>query len=309
MTNSTKATRATVTIGPLTVDGFMLPDGSYQMSQAQAADAIGKESPKGSAGSMNPVKKLRSDQTMATSTDGSKQDYRLWLENPFIPSEMGSGWQHILDELSWQQHYYTVKLLNEDRQSQLGDTATRARLLIVGLIAEIKCKDFRLLGLKRSLRQEMVLAAEVWIRCRQIVMELCFDCPDCPLPLPLASAPEVLCKIILEGTLVPPNCYHISGLKPGQEALLEQLKKQNSALRSPEDYEGLAAELGVYSWYLMRWAHWKAGNDRKFELEAFKPFIKARSAYIQCLRKDIGCYHAEINGIKLSRQGRRKAAP
>lgn len=37
-----KATRATVTIGNLTIDGFMLPDGSYQMSQTQVADAIGK---------------------------------------------------------------------------------------------------------------------------------------------------------------------------------------------------------------------------------------------------------------------------
>lgn len=37
-----RATRATVTIGSLTVDGFMLPDGSYRMSQTQAAQVIGK---------------------------------------------------------------------------------------------------------------------------------------------------------------------------------------------------------------------------------------------------------------------------
>jgi hypothetical protein len=42
MTESVKATRATVQIGSLTVDGFMLPDGSYRMSQAQVADAVGK---------------------------------------------------------------------------------------------------------------------------------------------------------------------------------------------------------------------------------------------------------------------------
>lgn len=35
-----KATRSTVTIGSLVVDGFMLPDGTYRMSQAQAAEAI-----------------------------------------------------------------------------------------------------------------------------------------------------------------------------------------------------------------------------------------------------------------------------
>ena len=29
-------------IGSLTVDGFMLPDGSYRMSQTQAAECVGK---------------------------------------------------------------------------------------------------------------------------------------------------------------------------------------------------------------------------------------------------------------------------
>ncbi|MEE3719464.1 hypothetical protein V2H45_22220 [Tumidithrix elongata RA019] len=40
MTDSIKATRAIVQIGALAVDGFMLPDGDYRMSQAQAAGAI-----------------------------------------------------------------------------------------------------------------------------------------------------------------------------------------------------------------------------------------------------------------------------
>ncbi len=41
MSESIKATRATVAIGSLTVDAFMLPDGSYRMSQTQAADLVG----------------------------------------------------------------------------------------------------------------------------------------------------------------------------------------------------------------------------------------------------------------------------
>ena len=41
MTDSTRATRATVVIGSLTIDGFMLPDGSYRMSLTQAAECIG----------------------------------------------------------------------------------------------------------------------------------------------------------------------------------------------------------------------------------------------------------------------------
>jgi hypothetical protein len=41
MTDSIKATRALVQIGSLEVDGFMLPDGSYWMSQSQAAEAVG----------------------------------------------------------------------------------------------------------------------------------------------------------------------------------------------------------------------------------------------------------------------------
>ena len=35
------ATRATITIGPLSVNGFMLPDGSYRMSQTDAGEAVG----------------------------------------------------------------------------------------------------------------------------------------------------------------------------------------------------------------------------------------------------------------------------
>jgi hypothetical protein len=41
MSESIKATRATVAIGDLTVDGFQLPDGSYRMSQTGAADTVG----------------------------------------------------------------------------------------------------------------------------------------------------------------------------------------------------------------------------------------------------------------------------
>jgi hypothetical protein len=42
MSESIRATRATVRIGSLTVDGFMLPDGSYRMSQTQAAECVNK---------------------------------------------------------------------------------------------------------------------------------------------------------------------------------------------------------------------------------------------------------------------------
>jgi hypothetical protein len=41
MTDSSKATRALVQIGPFSVNGFMLPDGSYRMSQTQAAECVG----------------------------------------------------------------------------------------------------------------------------------------------------------------------------------------------------------------------------------------------------------------------------
>jgi hypothetical protein len=37
----TKATRTTIPIGPLEVEGFMLPDGTYAMSQTQAAELVG----------------------------------------------------------------------------------------------------------------------------------------------------------------------------------------------------------------------------------------------------------------------------
>jgi hypothetical protein len=40
MTDSVKAIRSTVTLGSLTIDGFMLPNGEYRMSQTQAAEII-----------------------------------------------------------------------------------------------------------------------------------------------------------------------------------------------------------------------------------------------------------------------------
>jgi hypothetical protein len=42
MSESVKASRSVVTLGSMTIDGFMLPDGSYRMSQTQAAECIGK---------------------------------------------------------------------------------------------------------------------------------------------------------------------------------------------------------------------------------------------------------------------------
>jgi hypothetical protein len=42
MTEPIKATRATIQLGSLAIDGFMLPDGSYRMSQTQAAECVGK---------------------------------------------------------------------------------------------------------------------------------------------------------------------------------------------------------------------------------------------------------------------------
>jgi hypothetical protein len=41
MSESIKATRATVMIGEIAMEGFMLPDGSYQMSQTQTAETVG----------------------------------------------------------------------------------------------------------------------------------------------------------------------------------------------------------------------------------------------------------------------------
>ena len=43
MVESQKATRATIAIGSLEVEGFMLPDGSYRLSQEQIAEAVEKD--------------------------------------------------------------------------------------------------------------------------------------------------------------------------------------------------------------------------------------------------------------------------
>jgi len=41
MTDLVKAKRTKVTLGSLTLNGFVLPDGSFRMSLSQAADAVG----------------------------------------------------------------------------------------------------------------------------------------------------------------------------------------------------------------------------------------------------------------------------
>jgi hypothetical protein len=41
MTESTKAVKASIPFGTITIDGFQLPDGSYRMSQTQAAECVG----------------------------------------------------------------------------------------------------------------------------------------------------------------------------------------------------------------------------------------------------------------------------
>ncbi len=41
MTEATKATRAIVRLGDREIEGFMLPDGGYRMSQTQAAELVG----------------------------------------------------------------------------------------------------------------------------------------------------------------------------------------------------------------------------------------------------------------------------
>jgi hypothetical protein len=42
MTNEIRAQRAIVQLGDFQIEGFMLPDGSYRMSQTQAAECVGK---------------------------------------------------------------------------------------------------------------------------------------------------------------------------------------------------------------------------------------------------------------------------
>ena len=42
MSDTVIATRAAIDIGPLSIDGFMLPDGSYRMSLSQTGQCVGK---------------------------------------------------------------------------------------------------------------------------------------------------------------------------------------------------------------------------------------------------------------------------
>ncbi|MBD1914437.1 MULTISPECIES: hypothetical protein [Cyanophyceae] len=63
MTTGDKAKRATVAIGPLSVDGFQMPDGSYRMSITGIAEAIGTSQ-------QNASNFLRSNALKALQTSG-----------------------------------------------------------------------------------------------------------------------------------------------------------------------------------------------------------------------------------------------
>ena len=87
MSESIKATRATVAIGALIVDGFMLPDGSYRMSQTQAAETVGKDE-------INARRFLTSKSINAIRGEGYTPDMRLshFLIGEDKPALMLSPW-------------------------------------------------------------------------------------------------------------------------------------------------------------------------------------------------------------------------
>lgn len=71
MNEPTRAQRAIVRIGSMELEGFMLPDGSYVMSQAQAAEAIGT----------------------------SKQNASNFLRSKTLKSLLGEGYTHQTSEV------------------------------------------------------------------------------------------------------------------------------------------------------------------------------------------------------------------
>jgi hypothetical protein len=120
MSESIKATRAVVAIGDLTVDAFMLPDGSYRMSLSQAANCIGKEAQGISNFLRSKALKRLLEKTLGTSN--------------FLPESLTSP---ILDN-TYNPDLFAVDI--SDDASSKGQTRIRGlHLEIVGLYWQWEC--------------------------------------------------------------------------------------------------------------------------------------------------------------------------
>jgi hypothetical protein len=114
-----KANRATVAIAHLTIDAFMLPDGSYRMSLSQAANCIGKE-----AQGISNFLKSKALQRLLGEAQG--------ISN-FLPDSIAS---HISDT-TYTPDSFTVEMKNKENK---GLTAMRGvHLEIVGLYWQWEC--------------------------------------------------------------------------------------------------------------------------------------------------------------------------
>lgn len=77
MITSNRAKRATVAIGPLSVDGFQMLDGSYRMSQTSAADSVGLGRQNGSDFlSLKDIKSLLGDSSTSQIFEAEPDELR-----------------------------------------------------------------------------------------------------------------------------------------------------------------------------------------------------------------------------------------
>jgi hypothetical protein len=119
MSELIKATRATVAIGALTLDAFMLPDGSYRMSLSQSANCVGKE-----AQGISNFLKSKALQRLLGEAQGVSN---------FLPDSITS---HMSDA-TYTPDIFIVEIKNEENK---GLTTMRGvHLEIVGLYWQWEC--------------------------------------------------------------------------------------------------------------------------------------------------------------------------
>ena len=100
MSDTVTATHATITIGPLSVDGFMLPDGSYWMSQTQVAECINENS-------INAVDFLESKTLKALRGEGyTPQTFEVSLEKHSKGKIPIQGWSLDIVYAFWVDRYH-----------------------------------------------------------------------------------------------------------------------------------------------------------------------------------------------------------
>lgn len=240
-----------------------------------------------------------------------KQNWKIWLAYPIVPSRMGGGWAGLVkslrDDLTPAERAYE----GGDTKAQIYVVVRRTQLLTVGLSIQRRNTDFRLTGLDRETKATVRPGVECFDRLYEVAKELCAR-ESRPLPAPKTGVMEIMYSLLLEACLCPPYLGRVDDpqyLPRQNEYIAEVMQPTRQALYTL-DQSRLRNIIPIempYSYYVSAWAIHIAEKDNKFRSEIFNPYLASLSAYTQCVKKTGGLFSDSGSGAARSIQGRKKS--